>query len=420
MLAHKLGGCCIGALREFPLLKCDNLSIPRSPSGDVPKEMATKSTSFQDSHKDAIPSLDMTQDHTYSRLTHDTAPPPSLPANYPTNQYSKLERHSETPPPRPAKPPALRSLSNPVITTSTNAPQHLSCIYADPEDQNHPEHGSPVPPTNIYHTMDDSRQRTGDVKHHFYHVLDGKDGRQKSRGDDQADGEYSYARSDVLPAKPPGQEHSERSHGLSTSKNLFDDPNYSPVKIPQTKDIKVIDPRYTGDYERDPIYIPPAVKVPASEVDPKYHGDYEWDPNYIPKPPPRRNSADGRPPKPPQRRQSLEVEPLLRRYMGDYERDPNYVPPPLQNGKAALDSKYRGDYERDPAYMVQLVRKTSRTGKVTSTEYSYPYPPTLTMTTEDLVPPHIPHEYTALQEALLDPPQEYAQLNPDPSETTLS
>ena len=260
--------------------------------------------------------------------------------------------------------------------------------------------------------MDDSRQKT--VQSHFYHELEGQE-------NGNATGEYSYAQTGrLLTTAQPGQEQNEKSH---TQRSLFDDPDYSSVELPHTKDVQVIDPRYVGNYERDPLYMPPTVKVPASEPDPKYLGDYERDPRYIPKPPPRRNSCETQPPRPPQRRQSLEGDGLTR-YMGDYEQDPNYIPPPLRNGNMRkgldkLDRKYHGDYERDPTYVLQKVRKASQKGKVTSGEYSYPYPPTEAISSEELVPPHIPHEYKALEEVLLDPKQEYARLNSEPPENTL-
>ena len=366
----------------------------------------TASTSVQGS--------DTTQDHVYSRLAHSVTnpPPPSLPANHPKNQYSKLERqhHSETPPPRPPKPPALRTVSNPTVTTTAEvSSQHLSRVYADPEIQNHTERRhNAVPSTNIYHTMDDSRKT---VPSHFYHELEAEE-------NSNTNGEYSYAQTERLLTKAqPGQEENEES---DTPKSLFDDPDYSSVELPQAKDVQMVDPRYVGNYERDPMYIPPTVKVPASELDPKYRGDYERDPRYIPKPPPRRNSCESRPPRPPQRRQSLEGD-ALTRYMGDYEQDPNYIPPPLRNGNMRkgldkLDQKYHGDYERDPTYVMQKMRNASQKGKVTSTEYSYPYPPTDAVSFEDLVPPHIPHEYKALEEVLLNPKQEYARLNSEPPE----
>lgn len=113
-------------------------------------------------------------------------------------------------------------------------------------------------------------------------------------------------------------------------------------------------------------------------VDPRYLGDYERHPDYIPKPPqlpPKasQGSADV-PPVPPHRRQSLnhnqrvgliarpsdtldpthpgdyEVDP---KYQGDYERDPHYVLPlcTTKSSPSTDDDKYQGDYERDPNYV---------------------------------------------------------------------
>ena len=275
-----------------------------------------------------------------------------------------------------------------------------------------------VPPTNIYRTLEDPpdprRSSSRPTSGHYYHVLEnpveGEAAENPPRERDYTSPSRSRGIEVTLPVEP-GQ--------ALTQKSLFDDPEYSPLK-PVGKTIQVVDPRYTGDYERSPNYTIPRVNLSSHEVDPKYLGDYEWDATYIPKPPPRRKSVDEhhRPPRPPQRRQSLEVDPLAK-YTGDYERDPTYVPPPLRNGRTGkesseLDPKYRGDYERDPDYMAGLVRQSSRQTKGNSAEYSYPY-----LASEDLVPPHIPHEYKTLEDALKDPPREYARLTSEPPDTTL-
>ena len=277
-----------------------------------------------------------------------------------------------------------------------------------------------APPTNIYHTLDDSpgprKSSSRPTSGHYYHVLEnpaeGGVAEVSPRGPEGRDYARSRGTEVTLPVEP-----GESGQGALTQKSLFDDPEYSPLK-PVGKTIQVVDPRYTGDYERSPNYTIPRVNLSPHEVDPKYLGDYEWDPTYVPKPPPRRRkSVDEHrlPPRPPQRRQSLEIDPLAK-YAGDYERDPTYVPPPLRNGieSSELDPKYRGDYERDPQYMAGLVHKSSRQTEASSVEYSYPY-----LASEDLVPPHIPHEYKALEDALKDPPREYARLTSEPLDTTL-
>ena len=270
-----------------------------------------------------------------------------------------------------------------------------------------------APPTSIYHTLDDSsaprKSSSRPASGHYYHVLENPvEGEAPPRDHARSRG------AEVTLPMDPGQ-------GALTQKSLFDDPEYSPLK-PLGKSIQVVDPRYTGDYERSPNYTIPRVQLSSHEVDPKYLGDYEWDPTYVPKPPPRRRkSVDERrlPPRPPERRQSLEIDPLAK-YAGEYERDPSYVPPPLRNGKigiesSELDPKYRGDYERDPQYMAGLVHKSSRRTEASgSAEYSYPY-----LASEDLVPPHIPHEYKALEDVLKDPPREYARLTSEPLDTTV-
>lgn len=269
-----------------------------------------------------------------------------------------------------------------------------------------------VPRTSIYDTLpepgdaDEGQPFSG----HYYHIL------ENPVGEDATDGHKWPVRSKVNIPLPQGA-----SGDVSMQKSLFDDPEYSSLKPGPRRSIEVVDQRYIGDYERSPNYVKPTMRLPAENVDPKYLGDYEWDPNYIPKLPSREPSCEETPPKPPQRRESLgaadRVDKPARRdqlanYVGDYERDPTYVPPPLRNGNVTPQTielgKYRGNYERDPQYMAALVKRASRQGKGVSAEYAYPYPPL-----EDLVPPHIPHEYTALEEALRDPPQEYAKLTSD-------
>ncbi len=165
------------------------------------------------------------------------------------------------------------------------------------------------------------------------------------------------------------------------SSTLFDDPDYSPLKKVNSKKEKrfeIIDPRYTGDYERSPEYTCPTVKINATEIDPKYRGDYERDPNYIPQPPPRRasftssnqNRVVDRAPAP-RRRQSEGVD-ALSKYRGDYERNPTYVPHPLREDKSLLGRKYSGNYERDPIYMANVLKK-SRDEREDSTECTEPY-----------------------------------------------
>ena len=325
----------------------------------------------------------------YSKLIRTPHVPPPLSPPLP-GDYSKLEQSAEQPPPRPPKPPSMKS------TSRTPPPPPIvqnrrSQIYNDLNDRDIEKgiRGSSrdeQPPVNIYRTLD------GHANRDSY--------------------EYDYAReSGGWKVKSPEDEG---------GKGLFDDPEYSPLTgvRGKKKKIEVIDPRYIGDYERSPTYTCPTVQLNPRDLDPKYRGDYEWDPTYVPQPPPRRASfssdTNRRIPKPMevlQRRKSLEAD-ALHKYLGDYERNPNYIPPPLRNRStkirgSKLEHRYVGDYERDPLYMANKLAGNS--------EYSAPYPAG-DQTWAELVPPHIPSEYTALEEAMKDPPQQYATLTSEPSD----
>ncbi len=454
----------------------------------------------------------MNTNHPYSQLGPRDFPPPL--SVQPTTEYSKLGPHTDSsPPPRPPKPLLLRRTSSNPTSSSvardiTTKPRPPSATYTEPIATHsspplpppHPSHPPPplshhaaaiVPPVNIYQTLEDPNEGKPRISGHFYHVLEGpsKDSKEKEESL-----EYDYATTNgrwpIPVAKPngvvaprrgqdgegmrkggetPGEFKGKGGAGLVTQKSLFDDPEYSPVKIPPRRGgggkdaIEVIDPRYVGDYERHPNYEMPTVKLSARDVDPKYLGDYEWDPTYIPKPPPRRKTSAGarlqrkgslqdrhlravtigkeedRPPKPPKRRQSLgavdSVRLPLAKYLGDYERNPTYVPAPLRNGSTGmgkglppsrssdnvgkipvdiLDLKYRGNYERNPIYMAQLIQKASKQGKHPGAGYSTGR---VGSPSDDLVPPHLPHEYKCLEDALRDRPQEYATLTSDLPDT---
>lgn len=350
------------------------------------------------SHSSPAPLVSNLNEEPYSRLVHGPhGPQPSLSPPVP-NEYSKLEQTpaGDQPPPRPPKP----SSTKPTSRTPPPPPPAIlqnreSQIYSEPSNPGAIEKGvggssEHLPPVNIYRTLEGHTNRDSN--------------------------EYDYARESggwkVRQSEDEG------------GKGIFDDPEYSPLRggsVKGRKTIEVLDPRYVGDYERSPTYSCPTVQVKPSDLDPKYRGDYEWDPTYVPKPPPRRASVGSdsgkKIPVPSmviERRKSLEAD-ALHKYSGDYERNPTYVPPPLlQNGNtknetSSLEYKYTGDYERDPLYMANKL-------SANNSEYSAPYP-NGDQTWADLVPPHIPHEYTALEDAMKNPPQQYARLTSEPPDT---
>ena len=232
---------------------------------------------------------------------------------------------------------------------------------------------------------------------------------------------------EVHPPKPPKRRQSLGAadhHELSKYRGDYErDPSYVPPPFWNENMGTGPDSKYRGDYERDPSYVPPPFRNEnmGTGPDSKYRGNYERDPNYVPPPFWNENMGTGPDSKyrgdyerdpnyvpPPFRNENMGTGPDSK-YRGDYERDPNYVPPPLKVG-TRLDNKYRGDYERDPIYMADLVRRAAE--MTTSAEYSYPYP-----VTDDVVPPHVPHEYKALVEVMKDPPGEYARLKSEPPDT---
>lgn len=265
-----------------------------------------------------------------------------------------------------------------------------------------------VPHVNIYNTLESNKETPLSPDGHEYQELS-PEGEKYDYGEEFNEWRISNVT----------QESKE-----STQKSLFDDPEYSPLKGVCKKNndnsVTVVDPRYTGDYERCPTYTCPTVqkKAKANEVVPQYRGGYEWDPTHVPKRSPRRASCSSagtrRIPKPDEvmkRRKSLEAD-ALHKYTGDYEWSPNYVPVPLRNGSsgplAALDQKYSGNYERDPVYMAHVLKRSSQEKqRARSVEYTIPG----VVSRENSLPPHVPHEYTQLEDNTRDPPQQYARLN---------
>ena len=432
-------------------------------SSQPPSRLPSRQPSIRSQHRrsDAVPPPAILNDHLYSHLRDHEAPPPAS-TEYPPVKYSELGPRGETPPPRPPKPPQLRASSQPPETVCPAPPpsEHrpFSLIYSDdiiapapllPLD--------PPPPTNIYNTLEtDPSLQPLPQPSHYYHILETPGPAPQGEG--------------PLPNGP-----SELVNG-EAGKNLFDDPEYSPLHLARAGRVRaegkegkgggveVVDPRYAGDYERAPTYQLPTLTVSTSNIDPKYLGDYERDPTYIPPPPPHVQPEGARPPQPPRRRQSLGAVDALK-YSGDYERDPAYLPPPrrrhstkdkelveLKGGRGRgrsregdkelvhlcglqrsvscgesegrrvmggggrlpmpLAAKYQGDYERDPAYLAWLQGGGADPGL--GVDYSYPH-----FDPEQLVPPHLASEYTTLEPALRDPPQQYARLTSDPPETTI-
>lgn len=351
------------------------------------------------------------EEEPYSRLIRDHPPHTHGEVIEVPPGYSKLEIQ-ETVPPLPPKPPSMKSKSrtppphSPPLHSPPAHTQRQSAIYSDLTD-NDIERGIKsnhlLPHVNIYNTLDSNVEVPLSPDGNEYQELS-PEGEKYDYGEEFTEWRIS---------------HMTETSKVSTEKSLFDDPEYSPLKgVCIKKDIAVVDPRYTGDYERSPTYTYPTVKMKASEVNPKYRGDYERDPTYVPKPSLRRASCSSvgahqipKPDKVLKRRKSLEAD-ALHKYTGDYEWSPNYVPAPLRNGSSgplpALDRKYSGNYERDPVYVAHVLKKVGH-GRHRAQSVEYTIPDTLSR--ENAVPPHIPHEYAQLEDDLKDPPREYARLN---------
>ena len=184
----------------------------------------------------------------------------------------------------------------------------------------------------------------------------------------------------------------------------------------QPDTVKVVDPRYVGDYERHPDYVSPQIEVRKDQLEEKYRGDYERDPAYFSKLPARSFSVctpSAVSHKEKLRRPSLNTDSQLDKYRGDYERCEDYIPPPLQNGNTKKggdiyvlepNPKYMGAYERHPDYIPRpIVRRASKTKVQIPSKDSAGV----------VKPSHVPHEYAALADLTKNPPQQYATLTPD-------
>ena len=237
-----------------------------------------------------------------------------------------------------------------------------------------------------------------------------------------------------------------------SSIKIFDDPMYSPPpekpgpnssssssssraetgssRQVRSASVKVIDPRYVGNYERHPNFIPPQIEIPRDQLLEKYRGNYERDPTYFSRNPSRSFSvsaasgtaiSQGKVNH--ERRSSLTLEPAVAdKYRGDYERSEDYIPPPQRkvwNEDSEADDyvlepdpSYTGAYERHPNYVPPLIKRSSKTKiQILSTE---PTSNSCSPISSDR-PNHLPHEYTSLAAATKDPARQYATLNSDRS-----
>ena len=366
-----------------------------------------------------------------------------LPADYPENEYSCLGPRSETPPLRPPKPPQLQkthsrshsdSKDPPVSATapswgSVETPSHIQPLQRGHSTATSIEHStffSPkesaassgldlneVPRRSIYDTMEDvsapdkSEVTTNSGRKVEYYVLEPSSNKT-------ATGDYDRL---AMPLSPP------RKHP-KTNVKIFDDPEYlqqdASAKPTRSNSVKVVDPRYVGDYERHPDYALPQIDIPRAQLEEKYHGDYERDPTYFTK---RSFSTSASHAVPSDhhhhhRKTSLNYDPRFNKYRGNYERSEDYIPPPLQNGEIKTndytlepDPNYMGAYERHPNYIPPLVRRPSKSKvQILSKDAG----PSLMI---DVTPSYLPHEYTALADVTKDPPRQYATLNSDISAT---
>ena len=363
-----------------------------------------------------------TEEEPYSRLMRDQLPQHDGVAEV-LPGYSKLEIQGAVPP-LPPKPPSTKSKSGtPPPHTPLRSPptavahnERQSQIYSDLTDKDLErglQNNHFVPHVDIYNTLESNLEAPLSPGGNEYQELTPEQDKY-DYGEEFSD----WMVSNVHVAEAPKT--------FTQKSTLFDDPEYSPLRGISKKEDTILDSRYVGDYERSPTYTCPTMKIKANEIDPKYRSGYEWDPTYVPKRSPRRASCSSsgrrRIPKPDEvmkRRKSLEAD-TLHKYTGDYEWSPNYVPAPLRNESCgplgALDQKYSGNYERDPVYMAHVLKKSAQEKqRAKSVEYTIPG----TISRESSVPPHIPHEYTQLEENTMDPPRQYARLNSQTPEPTL-
>ena len=258
------------------------------------------------------------------------------------------------------------------------------------------------------------------------------------------------------------------SHGSrkqqKASVKIFDDSTYSPPHSGgnpsslsssssrvRSSSVKVVDPRYVGDYERHPDFVPPQVEIPRDQLLEKYCGDYERDTNYLSRNPTRSFSVSavssssvvqgkiGH-----EQQSSLTHVPtptpavaeVIDKYRGDYERSEDCIIPPhptlpqqqqpVQNGDGRNrtddyvlepDPSYAGEYERHPDYVPPLVKRSSKT-RIQILATDPVSNGTVSSSVSESRPSHVPHEYTSLVAVTKDPPRQYATLNSDLSMAT--
>lgn len=378
--------------------------------------------------------------HTYHHLRQHEGME-LLPADYPENEYSCLGPRSETPPLRPPKPPQLQntrlrshsdSKDPPISATapswgSVETPSHIqppqrgtptatsiehSTSFSPKESASSGLELDEVPRRSIYDTMEDvsapdqSEITTNSGRKVEYYILE-------PSSNPTGTGDY-----DRLAMSAP------RKHP-KTNVKIFDDPEYLQQDVSEKRtrsnSVKVVDPRYVGDYERHPEYALPQIDIPRAQLEQKYHGDYERDPTYFMK---RSFSTSASASHAvsqdhDHRKTSLNYDPRFNKYRGNYERSEDYILPPLQNGEIKTkdytlepDPNYMGAYERHPNYIPPLVRRPSKSKvQILSKDAAGP---SLTI---DVTPSFLPHEYTSLADVTKDPPRQYASLNSDVSAT---
>ena len=423
-----------------------------------------------------------------------------LPLNYPQHEYSRLGPRSETPPLRPPKPTHLcqdaalqdvdhRPNSDPPVS-ATN-PDPLSRVHESSAAGHHMSHVGEEARVSQRGSVqsterDDNSSRGGGergsssdevfVRRSIYDTMTSEG--LRTEGSEQRSALHSstsearssrdYDKLAQQPTPPSPSVTVPTSHGSrkqqKSSVKIFDDPTYSPPHSGRnpssssssssrvrSSSVKVVDPRYVGDYERHPDFVPPQVEIPRDQLLEKYRGDYERDPNYFSRNPTRSFSVSAASSSSvvqgtasSEQRSSLTlvsaptpaVAEVTDKYRGDYERSEDYIIPPhptlpqqqqpVQNGGGGNrtddyvlepDPSYAGEYERHPDYVPPLVKRSSKT-RIQILATDPVSNGTVSSPVSESRPSHMPHEYTSLAAATKDPPRQYATLNSDLSMAT--
>ena len=412
-----------------------------------------------------------------------------LPPDYPKNEYSRLGPRSETPPLRPPKPAHMQQ-SGPADEPQSNfGPVDPPVSATNPTPLTGSERGAVAAVgrhVNGVSLLDsaegdiDSRTEEGGgggrgnggsdevfVRRSIYDTMTTDGLRTEPKGvlailgespsidnldardyDKLALGTGAQPPSTAVTVAASPSPHSGSRKQRKSSVKIFDDPTYSPPlektgsssngsradagsssKRSRSASVKVVDPRYVGDYERHPSFVPPQIEIPRDQLQEKYRGDYERDPTYFSRNPTRSFSVSatsgtsvqcrGRGDR--EHRSSLTLgPPVADKYRGDYERSEDYVPPPQRrvwNEDTRTDDyvlepdpSYTGAYERHPNYVPPLIKRSSKTKiQILSTD---------TVSSNGVNsdrPNHVPHEYTSLAAVTKDPARQYATLNSDRS-----